>query len=127
LLDTCTFLWLIWDAPELSPQARDLIGDPEHAAFLSPVSVWEALVKHRAGRLQLKTTEPAWEHFVTQRKAHEILSLPLVEQCLAQLPKLPDLHRDPFDRMLICQAIDQGLTILTPDPLIQRYPVKTLW
>lgn len=127
LLDTCTFLWLIWDAPELLPRVRDRIRDPDHAVLLSSVSVWEALLKHQAGKLELKTSVPAWEHFVSQRQAHELAALPLDEQALSHLDKLPDLHRDPFDRALICQAIDQGLTIVTPDPLIQRYPVKTFW
>lgn len=127
LLDTCTFLWLIWDESDLLPRVRDVVRDPEHEVFLSPVSVWEALVKHQIGKLQLKTNEPPWQHFSTQREAHEIKSLPLDEPSLAHLPRLPDLHRDPFDRVLICQAIEHGLTIVTPDPLIRSYPVRVQW
>ena len=127
LLDTCTFLWLIWDEAELASGARDVARDPDHEVFLSPVSVWEALVKHQIGKLQLKTSESAWRHFTTQRVAHHVESLPLDEASLAHVTTLPGLHRDPFDRLLICQAIEHGLAIVTPDPAIQRYPVKTLW
>ncbi|MBI4755491.1 MAG: type II toxin-antitoxin system VapC family toxin [Betaproteobacteria bacterium] len=127
LLDTCTFLWLIWDEPELQLQARDVIRDPDHEVFLSPVSVWEALVKHRIGKLQLKTAEPAWQHFASQREAHGVETLAVDEASVAHVSRLPDFHRDPFDRLLICQAIEHGLTIVTPDPLIRRYPVRTLW
>ena len=127
LLDTCTFLWLIWDEPELSSRSRDVIRNRDHELFLSPVSQWEALVKHRAGKLEIRTQEPAWRHFVDQRERHGILSLPLDEIALGHLAKLPNHHRDPFDRMLICQAIESGLAILTSDPLIRRYPVKTEW
>ena len=62
-----------------------------------------------------------------QRERHGIDSLSLEENATGHLPKLPALHKDPFDRMLICQAIQHELTILTPDPLITQYPVRTAW
>jgi PIN domain nuclease of toxin-antitoxin system len=62
-----------------------------------------------------------------QRKAHGIDTLPLDEETVLQLPRLPAHHKDPFDRILVCQAIIHGMTILTPDPLIIRYPVRTAW
>lgn len=62
-----------------------------------------------------------------QRKLHQIESLPLDEASSLHLPSLPILHRDPFDRMLICQAIEHNLEILTPDPLIRQYSIKTIW
>ena len=61
------------------------------------------------------------------RSRHRIETLALSEECGAVLSKMPDIHRDPFDRMLICQAIERGLTLVTPDRAIRRYPVKTLW
>ena len=63
----------------------------------------------------------------TQREAHAIAALPLDEESALHLSRLPVLHRDPFDRMLVCQAIVHGLTILTPDPLIAQYPARTTW
>ena len=62
-----------------------------------------------------------------QREAHAIEPLPLDEESALHLSRLAPLHRDPFDRMLVCQAIVHGLTILTPDPLIAQYPARTVW
>ncbi len=128
LLDSCTFLWLIGQHNALSASVREAISEPDNACFLSTASLWEILVKHRAGRLEIDSRDQLpMEFLLAQRAAHDVGPLAVDEGAVMQLPKLPVLHRDPFDRMLICQAIDQGLTIVTPDPLIQRYPVKTLW
>ncbi len=125
LLDTCTFLWLITDDPALSSKARDLFTDPLNEAYLSTVSVWEVEVKFGLGKLPLPQ---APERFIPeQRERHGIATLPLEEQAVFYLSRLPSLHRDPFDRMLICQAIHHELTLLTPDPLITQYAVKTAW
>jgi len=127
LLDSCAFLWMIWDEPELTARARALIADPRNEVYLSAISLWEILVKHQTGRLELRQpVEPA-RFYAEQREAHRISPLPLEEEAVAQLAKLPNLHRDPFDRMLICQAIAHGLAVLTPDAAIQRYPVRTVW
>jgi PIN domain nuclease of toxin-antitoxin system len=128
LLDTCTFLWLIGQSEGLSAEARRLLADPELPCFLSVASLWEIIVKFHAGKLEIEPRGQSVERFLSeQRNAHSIGHLPLDEPELAHLPVLPPLHRDPFDRILICQAIEHGLTILTPDPAIRRYPVKTLW
>ena len=125
LLDTCTFLWLTTDAAELSPQARALFREPEHEVYLSPVAAWEIAVKYALGRLPLPAPP---ERFVpTQRLHHGIESLPLDEESVLQAHRLPALHRDPFDRMIVCQAIVHGMAILTPDPLVAAYPVRTIW
>jgi PIN domain nuclease of toxin-antitoxin system len=127
LLDTCTFLWMIWDEAPLRPRVRAILSDPSHSLYLSAVSVWEATNKHAIGKLSVTADEPAWQHFVRQRAAHQILPLALGEAATGHLANLPLLHRDPFDRMLICQAIEHGLVLVTPDPWIRRYPIKTLW
>ena len=125
LIDTCTFLWIAGDAAALSPRARMLFRDPGNEVYLSAVSGWEIAVKHGLGRLVLPT---APDRFVPeQREAHGIVPLALDEESVLQVTQLPDLHRDPFDRILVCQAIAHGLVILTPDPLIARYPVRTVW
>lgn len=127
LLDSCTFLWLIWDEPELSEKARIHIADPHNEVYLSSISVWEILLKHQAGRLALfKPVDPE-RFYIEQREAHRIAPLPLTEEAVAQMVKLPPLHRDSFDRMLVCQAIAHGLVVCTPDRAIQQYPVRTLW
>lgn len=125
LLDTCTFLWLVTEDPSLSPEARELIVDPTNDVALSAVSTWEIAIKHGLGRLPLPD-DP--ERYVPRlRKDHGVAALPLDEESTLYVRRLPALHRDPFDRMLICQAIVQGLVLLTPDGNITQYPVRTLW
>lgn len=125
LLDTCTFLWIITDDSSLSAKARALLVAVENEVFLSVVSSWEIAVKYKLGKLPLPES-PA-KYIPQKREQHEIDSLVLTEQAALYLPKLPDLHRDPFDRILICQAIVEGLCLLTPDELIIQYPVLSLW
>ena len=125
LLDTCTALWIALDSPELSKRARALFEDPDNAVFLSVVSAWEISVKFSLGRLPLPEAPDTW--IPRLRERGRIESLPLEERAALQLARLPALHRDPFDRMLICQAIVEGMTIVTPDGDIRRYPVPTTW
>jgi PIN domain nuclease of toxin-antitoxin system len=125
LLDTCTFLWMTLDAPELSPRAREAILDAENELYLSAASVWEICVKHALGRLPLP--EPPARFIVDQRAACGIASLPVDEESALHLLRLPSLHGDPFDRMLVSQALVHGLTLVTPDPLITQYPSRILW
>jgi PIN domain nuclease of toxin-antitoxin system len=125
LLDTCTFLWIIAGARDLSSNVSKAFSDPANEILLSAVSAWEISVKHALGRLPLPT---ALDQFiVTHRQHHGITALPLDERAVLHLHKLPPLHRDPFDRMLICQAIEHDCVLLTPDPLILQYPVRTHW
>ncbi len=125
LLDTCTFLWAAWRPDSLSPAATGIFEAPDADIYLSLVSVWEILLKCTAKKLIF--SEPPERWIQTQREKLRITPLPLDEMSLYQDPRLPAVHRDPFDRALICQAITNGLTILTPDPHIHRYPVQTLW
>ncbi len=125
LLDTCTFLWIAQDAPELSATARVCFQDPGNRVYLSSVSVWEMVVKHALGRLPLPENP---DRFIpAMRTGHGITSLSLEEDAALQLPRLPEHHKDPFDRMLVCQALTHGLVILTPDEMIRQYPVRTIW
>lgn len=125
LLDTCTFLWMITDDTRLSQQAKTLFVDPENDVYLSVASTWEIAIKYSLNRLSLP--KPPQEYIPSKRQEHDIDSLPLDEEATLYLTKLPDLHRDPFDRILICQAIVAGLIILTPDELITQYPLRSLW
>ena len=125
LLDTCTFLWIITDSPELSTSAHDLFQDPANDVFLSGASAWEIAIKYALGRLPLPESP---ERFVpVQREQHGIESLPLEENATLHLTRLPVMHRDPFDRMLICQAIIHSMVLMTPDELILQYPVRSTW
>jgi PIN domain nuclease of toxin-antitoxin system len=125
LLDTSTFLWIYLDSPELSEEARRIFVDSGNEIYLSSVSAWEIAIKYSIRRLPLP--EPPHRFIPSQRERHGIESLPLDEESSLHLSRLPRLHRDPFDRMLICQAIAHGLAILTPDPLITKYPLRCLW
>ena len=125
LLDTCTFLWIVAGAKDLSPEASHIFANPANEVFLSAVSAWELSVKHALGKLPLPGTIDRF--IMEQREQHGIAALPLNERAVLHLHKLPLLHRDPFDRMLICQAVEHDCVLLTPDPLITQYPVRTRW
>src|SRR5690349_24551449 len=121
LLDTVTFLRVTGNTGEVSPRVKKMLEDPENDAYLSAVSAWEIAVKHALGRIKL-TQRP--EEFVPQhREKLAAQELALDEESALHLTRLPKIHRDPFDRMLICQAIVHGMILLTPDPLISQYPV----
>ena len=125
LLDTCSFLWIITGDPKLTLSAREFFENPDNDVFLSTVSSWEIVVKYNLGRLPLP--ESPDKFIPAQRKLHEIESLSLDEETTLHLTKLPNYHKDPFDRIIVCQALVHGLTILTPDEAIQKYPAKTIW
>ena len=125
LLDTCTFLWAIATPALLSHRARDAFQRPENGVFLSSASAMEIAIKVGLGRLHLPDR---LEDFVPEaRHAHHIDDLPLDEASALALVRLPPIHRDPFDRALVAQAITHGLAVLTPDPQIAQYPVRTIW
>ncbi len=124
LLDTHIFLWYISGDAKLPSTLRDHIREPDNEVYLSVVSVWEAIVKYHIGKLSLP--EPAAQYLPKQRDRHRIASLALDEVSVARLEMLPLLHRDPFDRMLVCQALQHQLVIATVDGAIRQYPVTVL-
>ena len=123
-MDTHIFVWFISGDKHLPEEMRETIRDTNNDVYLSVVSLWEATVKHQPGKLPLP--EPPEIYLPAQREQHLISSLSLDEISVSQLPQLPNLHRDPFDRMLICQALGHDLTIVTLDEIVQVYPVRTL-
>ncbi len=125
LVDTVAFLWIVGGARQLSAVARKAFTNPENEAFLSAASAWEIAVKHRIGRLPLPESPDVF--VPRQRAAHGLEALAIDEVAALQVAKLPDLHRDPFDRILVAQALVADLVLLTPDEAIGRYPVRTLW
>jgi PIN domain nuclease of toxin-antitoxin system len=125
LLDTCTFLWLATDPTRLSAAANVARADPGNTFTLSAVSAWEIGVLFSLGRLAL--SQPPVLFVPQERQLHRIGVLELSEDAATHVSNLPQHHRDPFDRMLVCQALIHGLTILTPDPVIRQYAVPTLW
>jgi PIN domain nuclease of toxin-antitoxin system len=125
LLDTCTFLWLAADDPQLSPRARDACRDPGNRVYLSALSAWEIAIKHRLGRLPLP--EPPSRYVASRRDWLGLEPLDFDDAAATHDALLPALHRDPFDRGLVSQAILLGMSIVTPDPAIARYPAPTYW
>ena len=125
LLDTCTFIWAVSQPAALSARARTLFQSPENEIYLSAASTWEIATKHALGRLPLPG--PLEQLLPTLRAKHGVDSLPIDEESTLQLARLPVLHRDPFDRMIVCQSIVHGMAVLTPDRLIAQYPARVLW
>jgi PIN domain nuclease of toxin-antitoxin system len=125
LLDTCTFLWLLTDADAIPAETRAHMAAGSTELWLSAASAWEIAIKHAIGRLALP--EPPARLIPAMRARYDIKPLPVHEESALFISKLPILHRDPFDRMIVSQAIVHGLTIITPDPLITQYPAPTLW
>jgi PIN domain nuclease of toxin-antitoxin system len=125
LVDTHAFLWLILDDPSLSDTARREIRSRDNEVWLSAASGWEIAIKYGLGKLPLPE-EP--DRYVSRmRRRSGIESLPIGEAEVCQIHRLPPIHRDPFDRLLVAQANCHGLVIVTDDPVVSRYPVQTLW
>ncbi len=125
LVDTITFLWLVSDDQRLPLRARTACRTPSNDVYLSALSVWEIAIKNRLGKLPLPETPEAF--VASRRRRLRIEPLPFDERDAAHDVLLPPHHRDPFDRGLVSQAILRGMTIVTNDPLISRYPAPVLW
>jgi PIN domain nuclease of toxin-antitoxin system len=125
LLDTCAFLWFQADSPELSPDARANILDPANEVYLSAVSVWEIARKYARGGISLPSHPSTLIPAV--RRDSGIESLAFTETDALAAEKLQLFHNDPFDRMLIGQALMGGLAIVTSDRAFEPYPVRVIW
>jgi PIN domain nuclease of toxin-antitoxin system len=124
LLDTHAFLWYITNDNRLSLDTANAISEGSNDVYLSVVSVWETLVKYQLGKLNLPA--PADQYPQQQQEQHGIVALPLEAAAASRLLELPAHHRDPFDRMLVCQAIHHDLTIVTSDEQVARYAIRVL-
>ena len=120
LLDTHIFLWLIDDSKRLSNKFRQEIQNPNNEKFLSVVSVWECVIKYQTGKLIFPSSPKTY--LPMQRREHLIKTLNVDENSIAQLINLPSLHKDPFDRLIISQALQHDLVLMTGDRAILAYP-----
>jgi PIN domain nuclease of toxin-antitoxin system len=120
LLDTHVFIWLIDEDNRLDSLWREEINNPQNQIFLSVASVWECVIKHQIGKLNSPQSPDIY--FPQKRKEYLIKSLPINEESLSHLRQLPLLHKDPFDRLLISQSLQDDLTIMTEDNAILAYP-----
>lgn len=120
LLDTHIFLWLIDDSEKLSNKFRQMIQDPNNEKFLSVISIWECVIKYQIGKLNFPSSPETY--LPMERRKHLIKTLTVEEYSIAQLVNLPLLHRDPFDRLTISQALQHELVIMTEDKAMLAYP-----
>ncbi len=123
ILDTHTLLWYLRDSDELSSTAKKTINEAEYI-YISIASLWEIAIKHSIGKLDLEFTVSQIEELCIQK---DISILPIKARHLDELNNLPKIHNDPFDRLIICQALNENTTIITRDGKIQKYPVNTVW
>ncbi len=121
LLDTHIFLWYISGNSKLNQSWKASIQDPANDVYLSVASVWETTIKYQMGKLPLPASADCY--LPEQRIRHQISSLLIDEETIVQLSTLPSLHRDPFDRILISQALQHDLTLVTVDGDILGYPI----
>ena len=125
LLDTHVMLWFLEDSNELSQKARKILTNGENQLFWSSASYWEITVKISLNELELVS---GWQEILTgEKRENRIQDLPIYENHCEPSLTLPWHHRDPFDRLLICQALVEDLTLITKDKNIQRYDVRTVW
>jgi PIN domain nuclease of toxin-antitoxin system len=125
LLDTHAFLWWIGDDPRLSRRAAALIADGANEVHVSAASAWEIVVKKGLGRVDIP--EPIDRFLVAQLETNAFLPLPIHVRHALGLAALPDVHRDPFDRILVAQAVAEDLCLVTGDRMLARYPVSVEW
>jgi PIN domain nuclease of toxin-antitoxin system len=124
LLDTHVFIWWAIGAPRLPADMLEAITDPASQLYLSAASTWEMMIKSRLGMLRLPS---AAEAFIAEGlRRNRVEPLPITIEHTLALGSLESFHKDPFDRMLIAQARHEDLTLMTDDPLIRQYRVKTL-
>ena len=124
LLDTHVFLWFFTGSERLSRRARRAIESDEAEMILSAASVWELAIKARLGRLTLPTTV---EDYIAEKAAAGLLILPIIWTHAAAVEKLPLHHRDPFDRLIVAQALCEKLPVVTGDAAFRRYGVRVIW
>lgn len=127
LLDTHTFLWWIADDPQLSARARRVLGDSSNAVYFSAASGWEIAIKARRGRLSLAAGEDLESFVAQQMAANGFEVLPINLRHALRIHSLPDHHKDPFDRMLVAQAISEELALVSANRTLAAYKVRVLW
>lgn len=124
LIDTHVFLWAAGVGGRLSESAKTLLDDPDQPIFFSAVSSWEIAIKWSKGRLTLPTGPADFVNSVVSAAGLSQLNISIRDSCV--VAELPFHHRDPFDRLLIAQARSHGLSVMTADPIIERYDVDVI-
>jgi PIN domain nuclease of toxin-antitoxin system len=125
LLDSHAFLWAATGDERLPPAVVELIEDPGTRVFISVATTWELTLKVLAGKLRLPA--PPAEHFAEHIERFRSELLPVHQRHVSALPELPAINPDPFDRMLVAQALVEDIDLVTGDERLRRYPVRTIW
>jgi PIN domain nuclease of toxin-antitoxin system len=125
LLDTCALIWLVNGGPELSPAARATIQQAE-TVYVSAVTAWEMGIKHARGKLAFESSLESWLDRALRQ--HHLREMPLDIRSAQRASRLPAIHGDLADRLLIASALEHDLTLLTPEPAVAQYPgISIIW
>jgi len=125
LLDTHALLWWTVDDPRLSSRARDAVQDVRNEVYVSAATVWEISIKAALGRLELPADHDSL--WIAELRSNGFRPLPVGIAHAVGVRDLPLHHRDPFDRLLVVQALFEGLTLVSDDQALQAYAVPLLW
>lgn len=125
LLDTHALLWWVTDAAALSRRARAAIAAPDNECLVSAASAWELAIKVSLGRLEV---EGALSRFLSEQLAvNRFRALPVELAHAVRVASLPFHHRDPFDRLLVAQALEEGAAVVSADKVLSRYGCRRIW
>jgi len=124
LLDTSVLIWWLAEPSRLSATASHCIADPGNQICCSVVNLWEIQIKVKLGKLDLELPLPEIHRWIVDQEGW--LLLPVHWPHIRRLDQLPVPHKDPFDRLLIAQAVEENLTLVSVDPLMRDYPVAVL-
>ncbi|MEI6233234.1 MAG: type II toxin-antitoxin system VapC family toxin [Planctomycetota bacterium] len=125
ILDTCVFIWLCTEPEKLTERVRKICSSVEPDLYLSLASIWELQIKLLSGKFRMNTE--LLQAVEELKKSNRLRILGITESHVFGLKKLPSIHGDPFDRMLVAQALELNATILTSDTKIAQYPVNVIW
>ena len=128
LLDTHTFLWAVTDDQRLSPRARKMMSDEQNELWLSIASIWELALKIDSGKLKVLAAGEKLSRFIlTHAASLKVNTIPIELEHISAVPLLPKHHPDPFDRLLVAQAMHYSIPILTTDRQIARDAIRAIW
>ena len=125
LLDTHSFIWLVTDDPKLSDRAKSIFLDGRNELYCSAVTSFEIAIKFSLGKLEL--AEPPREFMENRLRRNALKPLPIALAHTYRLADLPFHHRDPFDRLLVAQALEEDFTLLSIDEILSDYGVRRVW
>jgi PIN domain nuclease of toxin-antitoxin system len=125
LLDTHVFIWMNEDLNKLSLVAQNLVSDEANTLFLSVVSIWEIQIKLQIGKLTFQ--RPLTEVIRLIREQKQVEILPILTEHALKVGELPLHHKDPFDRLLVAQAIVEDYALITKESILRQYPVNVIW